>query len=127
MSIQWICIPMPHRRRPQGLHIYCVSHGSGMSWADMESLVPNGPNVRCDHNLSGAVPKLFWGVPFFTHQITEIGMEIREPGTWGHNLRCRVDNIPCGHIDDGPGKVKGLVGVGYYSTMIKRFTRFTVT
>lgn len=43
-------------------------------------------------------------------------MEIGEPGTWGCKLGSTIDNPPCGHFDEGPGKNKGLVGTGFCST-----------
>lgn len=68
--------PQAAQKPPQGLHIYCVSHGSGNVLGrhgelGAESVI--AANEHCGQNLSGAVPKLFLGVPFLTHQITEIG------------------------------------------------------
>lgn len=56
------------------------------------------------------------GIPFFSHQITEVDMEIGEPGNQRWNPGSEIDNPPCDHIDEGPGKIMGLVVVGFFST-----------
>jgi hypothetical protein len=90
----------------------------GMSWADMESLGLSLPLYQMY-----VVAVIGWGLcqscSWVSHSLPI--------GTWGRNLRRGVDNLPCGHVDDGSGKVKGLVGAGYCRMHRKRLIVLPVT